>query len=234
RATCEQRIQKKSALRSCSEVWVSPILNRRWQDRSGQNSLSSSRPPAPMKHRSSSCATPMINCSIASCEPCNRAARLLSLWKVRKQHCWMCWRDTRRPTTIDSLLSTRLGISRARLAARAELSHAVLPAGAFDSDRRHDAFLHLENLHRLCRPKVLAMARSAGRVANRTRRAQLFHDRILESGERDSPRTSSGHARERADDAYQRADCDRCEFGVGFCAGDFLFIALPFLRLVVL
>src|SRR5581483_9225545 len=118
--------------------------------------------------------------------------------------------------------------------ARSELSHAVLTAGAFDSDRCHYAFLHFENLYLLFLPMVLAMARSAGRVANRTRRAQLFHDRILESGERDSPRTSSGHARERADDAYQRADCDRCEFGVGFCAGDFLFIALPFLRLVVL
>src|ERR1043165_4125934 len=77
------------------------------------------------------------------------------------------------------------------------------------------------------------MARSACDVAHRTRRSQLFHDRLLESRQFDSPGTDARHTRKRTAHADQPTDRDRRQFSVGLSRNDVLlvFISLLWSRL---
>src|ERR1044072_6429393 len=77
------------------------------------------------------------------------------------------------------------------------------------------------------------MARSACDVARRTRRSELFHDRLLESRQFDSPGTDARHTRKRTAHADQPTDRDRRQFSVGLSRNDVLlvFISLLWSRL---
>src|SRR3954469_13836095 len=78
------------------------------------------------------------------------------------------------------------------------------------------------------------MGRSARGLANRTRGAELFHDWLFQSRQFDSPGAGAGHTGKRSDDTNRRAHGNCRKFGLGFRAGDFLFLALPVFWLVIL
>ena len=71
-------------------------------------------------------------------------------------------------------------------------------------------------------------------MADRVGRTELFHDWILEPRKRYPSGAGAGHTRKRFDDPDQCSDSYRRKFNMGLCAGNFFFVTLSFVRLVVL
>ena len=121
-------------------------------------------------------------------------------------------------------------VRRTRLPTVRKLSHAILSARSLCARGCDDALLHFEDLRRVYRSAILAVARSAGYVAYGPRGPQLLHDRLLEPRKLDPAGTDAGHFGKRAPDADQFADGDRRQFGVGLSGNDVLFVSVFILR----